>query len=79
MDEITADKLPFTDVRTSDWFYDDVAFVYNEGLFAGTSDTTFSPNTAMTRAMLVAVLYRMEGEPGVTGTTAFTDVAAGAS
>ena len=78
MDEITADKLPFTDVRTSDWFYDDVAFVYNEGLFAGTSDTTFSPNTAMTRAMLVAVLYRMEGKPGVTGTTAFTDVAAGA-
>ena len=78
MGEITADKLPFTDVRTSDWFYDDIAFVYNEGLFAGTSDTTFSPNTAMTRAMLVAVLYRMEGKPGVTGTTAFTDVAAGA-
>ena len=78
MGEITADKLPFTDVRTSDWFYDDIAFVYNEGLFAGRSDTTFSPNTAMTRAMLVAVLYRMEGKPGVTGTTAFTDVAAGA-
>ena len=41
--EFTNGKLPFTDVRESDWFYEDVAFAYENGLFAGTSDTTFSP------------------------------------
>ena len=72
--EFTDGKLPFTDVLTSDWFYEDVAFVYNEGLFAGTSDTTFSPNAAMTRAMLVTVLYRLEGQPAVSGRSGFSDV-----
>lgn len=67
-------KLPFTDVRTSDWFYEDVAFVYNEGLFSGTSAVTFSPNASMTRAMLVTVLYRLEGEPAVNGRSGFVDV-----
>ena len=67
-------KLPFTDVRTSDWFYEDVAFVYNEGLFSGTSSVTFSPNANMTRAMLVTVLYRLEGEPAVSGRSGFVDV-----
>lgn len=72
--EFTDGKLPFTDVLTTDWFYEDVAFVYNEGLFTGTSDTTFSPNAPMTRAMLVTVLYRLEGEPTVTGRSGFADV-----
>ena len=72
--EFTDGKLPFTDVLTSDWFYEDVAFVYNEGLFAGTSDTTFSPNAAMTRAMLVTVLYRLEGKPAVSGRSGVSDV-----
>lgn len=67
-------KLPFTDVHETDWFYNDVLFVYEEGLFAGTSDTTFSPNAAMTRAMLVTVLYRLEGEPAVSGRSGFSDV-----
>lgn len=67
-------KLPFTDVHETDWFYNDVLFVYEEGLFAGTSDTTFSPNAAMTRAMLVTVLYRLEGEPAVIGRSGFSDV-----
>ena len=72
--EFTNGKLPFTDVRESDWFYEDVAFAYENGLFAGTSDTTFSPNAAMTRAMLVTVLYRLEGEPAVSGRSGFSDV-----
>ena len=67
-------KLPFTDVRTSDWFYEDVAFVYSEGIFSGTSAVTFSPNASMTRAMLVTVLYRLEGEPAVNGRSGFVDV-----
>ena len=71
-------KLPFTDVSTSDWFYDDVAFVYKNGLFSGTDSRSFSPNASMTRAMLVTVLYRLEGEPTVTGRRSFTDVRSGA-
>lgn len=70
----TNGKLPFTDVRESDWFYDDVVFAYENGLFSGTSDTTFSPNTSMTRAMLVTVLYRLEGQPAVNGRSGFSDV-----
>lgn len=72
--EFTNGTLPFTDVSESDWFYDDVAFVYENGLFAGTSNSTFSPNAAMTRAMLVTVLYRLEGKPSVSGRSGFPDV-----
>lgn len=72
--EFTNGTLPFTDVHESDWFYDDVVFAYENGLFSGTSDTTFSPNTSMTRAMLVTVLYRLEGQPAVNGRSGFSDV-----
>lgn len=53
----------FTDVAPGAWYYDAVKYAVNHGLFYGTSDTTFSPNSAMTRGMLVTVLYRMESEP----------------
>ena len=66
--------LPFTDVREADWFYDDVVYAYENGLFSGTSDTTFSPNASMTRAMLVTVLYRLESQPTVSGRSGFSDV-----
>lgn len=69
--------LPFTDVRETDWFYDDVVFAYENGLFSGTTATTFSPYASMTRAMLVTVLYRLEGEPAVTGRSGFSDVTIG--
>ena len=72
--EFTNGTLPFTDVLESDWFYDDVVFAYENGLFSGTSDTTFSPNASMTRAMLVTVLYRLEGQPAVSGRSGFSDV-----
>ena len=39
--------MPFTDVKTSDWFYDEVQFVYDNKLFYGMTDTTFEPNTGM--------------------------------
>lgn len=55
--------LPFTDVREGDWFYDPVCYVYSQGLMTGTSATTFEPNTSLSRAMLVAVLHRLEGSP----------------
>ncbi|MBQ1947826.1 MAG: S-layer homology domain-containing protein [Clostridia bacterium] len=57
------DEALFSDVSESDWFYMDVAFVKNEGLMQGTGDRIFSPQENMTRAMLVTILWRMEGEP----------------
>ena len=68
---------PFTDVKTGDWFYDAVKFAAQKELFNGTSATSFAPDESMTRAMLVTVLYRMEGKPAVTGENSFTDVQAG--
>lgn len=75
--EFTDGTLPFTDVRETDWFYDDIVFAYENGLFSGTTATTFSPYAPMTRAMLVTVLYRLEGEPAVTGRSGFSDVTIG--
>lgn len=67
---------PFADVSSRDWFYDAVQYVFENGLMGGTSETTFGPNQTTTRGMIVTILYRLENEPAVTGTTAFTDVAA---
>ena len=69
--------ISFTDVKEGDWFYDAVKYVVKKGLFEGTGTDTFSPNTPMTRDMLVTVLYRLEGKPAVTGTSGFTDVKSG--
>lgn len=66
--------LPFNDVRTSDWFYDPVQYVYEEGLMTGTDATTFAPNLTTTRAMIVSILHRLEGSPTLSGTTPFDDV-----
>lgn len=66
--------MDFDDVRTSDWFYEDVQYAISAGLFNGTGDTTFSPNNPMTRAMIVTVLYRLEGEPKVEDYADFIDV-----
>ena len=68
--------LPFTDVSEGDWFYDPVCFVYSQGLMTGTSATTFEPNTSLSRAMLVAVLHRLEGSPAASAGD-FTDVSDG--
>ena len=68
-------KNPYRDVRSNAWYYEDVAYVTRGGLMVGTSTLTFSPAEEMSRAMLVAVLYRMSGSPSVAGMTApFTDV-----
>ncbi len=65
---------PFTDVKESDWFYDDVMFVYGNGLMSGTSATTFGPNLNTTRAQIAVIFYRMDGSPEVIGDSPFTDV-----
>ena len=58
--------LPFVDVSAGQWFYDYVEYVYANGLMDGTSATTFEPNANMTRAMVWAILARIDGET-VTG------------
>ncbi len=67
--------FPFTDVTSGDWFYDYVAYVYANGLMDGTSATTFEPNANMTRAMVWAILARIDGET-VTGAAWATDARA---
>ena len=69
--------LPFVDVLESDWFYNDVLYVYANGLMNGTSATTFSPYGITTRGQIVTILYRLEGQPAVAGACPFTDVTAG--
>ena len=75
--ETPVSSLPFGDVKTADWFYNDVKYVYDKGMMAGTAADVFAPNATTTRAMIVTILYRLEGSPAVTGTSAFVDVPAG--
>jgi hypothetical protein len=67
---------PFEDVHETDWFYNDVKYVNAAKLIVGTSAKTFSPSESVTRAMVVTVLYRLEGSPEITAySSPFTDVA----
>jgi len=63
----------FTDISKDDWYYDNIAYVYASGLMNGTGDAEFSPDMPTTRAMIVTILYRLEGEPA-TKTSSFYDV-----
>lgn len=54
---------PFYDVSQTDWYYSAVEFVYENGLFSGTGEHTFSPGTAMNRAMVMTVFYQLAGAP----------------
>ena len=72
--EEPAPAMPFTDVKEGDWFYEEVLYAYENGLMNGVGDNRFAPNSATTRGMLVTILYRLEGEPAVTGEAGFSDV-----
>ena len=74
---IQTSHLPFTDVPLNHWGYDAIRHCYESGYFAGTSDTAFSPDATMTRAMLAVVVHRMAGspEPDDAVSLPFTDVA----
>lgn len=69
--------MPFTDVKSGDWFCDSVRYVYENELMSGTGATTFGPNEKTTRGMIVTILYRLENEPPVSADAAFSDVEAG--
>ena len=70
-------RFPFTDVPAGSWYYGAAAYAYNNGLFGGTSPTTFAPNVTMSRAMLVTVLWRLAGAPAPKGVNTFDDVPGG--
>lgn len=69
------DKSKEFEDTTGHWAEPNVDFVTARDLFQGTSETTFAPNTAMTRGMLVTVLYRLDGERKGDAAASFTDVA----
>ena len=68
---------PFIDVAEGDWFYDAVVYAYQNELMDGVGGNRFAPNSETTRAQLVTILYRLEGEPAVSGDLPFTDVETG--
>lgn len=68
---------PFTDVKISDWYYSDVKYAVQNSLMHGTAEKLFSPSDTLTRAMLVTILYRAEGEPAVNRSIPFSDVEGG--
>ena len=68
----------FTDLDTAAWYHLDTDYVIENGIFKGTTENIFEPNTAQTRAMMVTVLYRAEGEPAVNKSIPFADIDMGA-
>lgn len=72
----TQASLPFTDVASTNWYYEAVRYVWENELMQGTSATTFGPNVTTTRSMVVTILWRLEGEPTVDYTLNYNDVAA---
>lgn len=70
-------ELPLTDVPEGAWYADAAAYVYEHGLMAGTSATTFAPDVTTSRAMIATILWRMAGSPVVNYAMDYTDVAQG--
>lgn len=66
----------FTDVKDNAWYAEAVEEVVEAGLMGGTSDTTFSPDTAVTRAATITALWHLAGSPEPAGACSFTDVGA---
>lgn len=71
------DSLSFTDVKSTDWFYSAVQYVYDNNIMTGTSTTTFAPNDTVERSQVVQMLYNLEGQPAVTGNSGFSDIKSG--
>ena len=69
---------PFTDVSEDDWFYDDVMFVYENGLMEGISSTQFGPYETQTRGRMAEILWSMDGSPAPKAKNSFADVEDGA-
>jgi len=70
--------IVYTDVKEADWFYENVKYAVENKLMNGVSETEFAPNSTLTRAMLVTILYRHAGEPATNRSIPFADVDMGA-
>ena len=68
----------FTDIQPGAWYEDAVQFAYDKGWLTGTSATTFAPDAAATRGMIVSILHRLAGAPAAETDVPFEDVASGA-
>jgi len=77
-ERLSVQNTGFTDVPADAWYAQAVEYCRENGLMAGTSDTTFAPEGTLTRAMLAAILYRMSGTPAVSAPPAFSDAETGA-
>lgn len=78
-EEVKADwvQLSYNDIKFNNWSTAPIAYCYKNGYMIGTTAATFSPDQEISRAMMVAVLYRMAGSPAVSGSTGFPDVIVG--
>ena len=73
-----AASTPFYDIAGDAWYAEAVGYVYANKLMSGVDDKTFGPDVEATRGQIVTILYRMAGQPAVSGTARFSDVAANA-
>lgn len=70
--DITA-EVPFTDIPDA-WYQEAIHYAYVNDLMIGMSETTFEPQTTLSRAMFITMIYRLEGEPEISGTMPYNDV-----
>lgn len=68
----------FSDLDATKWYHEDIDYVLENGIMNGTSDNAFAPDESLTRAMLVTILYRNEGEPATNRSIPFADIDMGA-
>lgn len=73
--EYVIGSYPFVDTPDNEWYYEDAVYAYVNGLFSGTTGINFSPDMAMSRGMMVTVLWRLESSPVNSGMVNFNDVA----
>ncbi len=64
----------FSDVKQDDWFYSDVMFVFDNKIMKGTSESEFSPETTLNRAMMITILHRIDGDNSMYEKDIFNDV-----
>ena len=76
-DSSVSTDLPFTDMKADDWFYEAVKYVYDSKLMDGTASTTFAPLMTTNRAMVVTILWRLDGQPKTDAALSFADVESG--
>ena len=75
--ETNCPSKPYKDINTNLWYHEGVDYAIANGLMKGVAKDQFDPYGDLSRAMLVTILYRLEGEPKVSGANPFSDVEAG--